>query len=64
MRVSAVKVLNDVPVTRDKSLSAQFEHTIGVTEDGFEILPLVPSYMRHPTVIFIFKTYCNYGMAS
>jgi methionyl aminopeptidase len=24
-------------VTRDKSLSAQFEHTIGVTKDGFEI---------------------------
>jgi len=24
-------------VTKDKSLSAQFEHTIGVTEDGFEI---------------------------
>ena len=24
-------------VTKDKSLSAQFEHTIGVTEDGYEI---------------------------
>ena len=24
-------------VTKDKSLSAQFEHTIGVTKDGFEI---------------------------
>ena len=24
-------------VTRDKLLSAQFEHTVGVTEDGFEI---------------------------
>ncbi len=24
-------------VTRDRSLSAQFEHTIGVTKDGFEI---------------------------
>jgi len=33
------KLLNDgwTAVTKDKSLSAQFEHTIGVTEDGFEI---------------------------
>lgn len=35
----AVKVLNDgwTAVTRDRSLSAQFEHTIGVTADGREI---------------------------
>lgn len=35
----AVKVLSDdwTAVTRDKSLSAQFEHTIGVTADGYEI---------------------------
>ena len=34
-----VKVLNDgwTAVTRDKSLSAQFEHTIAVTADGYEI---------------------------
>jgi len=33
------KLLNDgwTAVTRDKSLSAQFEHTVGVTKDGFEI---------------------------
>jgi len=33
------KMLKDgwTAVTRDKSLSAQFEHTIGVTKDGFEI---------------------------
>ncbi len=33
------KILKDgwTAVTKDKSLSAQFEHTIGVTEDGFEI---------------------------
>ena len=24
-------------VTKDKTLSAQFEHTVGVTNDGFEI---------------------------
>ncbi len=27
-------------VTKDKSLSAQFEHTIGVTKDGCEIFTL------------------------
>ena len=34
-----VKLLNDgwTAVTRDKSLSAQFEHSIGITEDGAEI---------------------------
>jgi methionyl aminopeptidase len=33
------KMLNDgwTAVTKDKSLSAQFEHTIGVTKDGYEI---------------------------
>tara|TARA_Y100000310_G_scaffold213041_1_gene213927 strand:+ start:50 stop:826 length:777 start_codon:yes stop_codon:yes gene_type:complete len=33
------KLLNDgwTAVTKDKSLSAQFEHTVGVTENGFEI---------------------------
>ena len=34
-----VKVLNDgwTAVTKDKSLSAQFEHTLGITEDSYEI---------------------------
>ena len=34
-----VKVLGDgwTAVTKDKSLSAQFEHTIGITENGYEI---------------------------
>ncbi|MEY8828123.1 type I methionyl aminopeptidase [Sedimentitalea sp. XS_ASV28] len=36
-------------VTRDKSLSAQFEHSIGVTSDGFEIFTLSPSGRFHPT---------------
>ena len=33
------KTLNDgwTAVTKDKSLSAQFEHTIGVTKEGYEI---------------------------
>ncbi len=39
-----VKILDDewTAVTRDKSLSAQFEHSLGVTEDGFEIFTLSP----------------------
>jgi len=36
-------------VTRDKSLSAQFEHSIGVTSDGFDIFTLSPSGRFHPT---------------
>ena len=36
-------------VTRDKSLSAQFEHSVGVTADGVEIFTLSPGGMFHPT---------------
>ncbi|MBL4629250.1 MAG: type I methionyl aminopeptidase [Roseicyclus sp.] len=45
------KVLADdwTAVTRDKSLSAQFEHSIGVTADGFEIFTLSPAGKFHPT---------------
>jgi len=34
-----IKILNDgwTAVTKDKSLSAQFEHTVGITENGYEI---------------------------
>ena len=34
-----VKMLNDgwTAVTKDKSLSAQFEHTVGITQNGYEI---------------------------
>ena len=33
------KILNDgwTAVTKDKKLSAQFEHTIGITDKGYEI---------------------------
>jgi methionyl aminopeptidase len=34
--------------TRDKSLSAQFEHTIGVTKDGFEIFTTSPKGFTCP----------------
>ncbi|PIV73567.1 MAG: type I methionyl aminopeptidase [Rhodobacteraceae bacterium CG17_big_fil_post_rev_8_21_14_2_50_65_11] len=45
------KVLADdwTAVTRDKSLSAQFEHSIGVTADGCEIFTLSPGGKFHPT---------------
>jgi methionyl aminopeptidase len=40
-----VKILADgwTAVTRDRSLSAQFEHSVGVTEDGVEILTPEPA---------------------
>ena len=34
--------------TRDRSLSAQFEHTIGVTDNGIEIFTLSPTGQHHP----------------
>jgi methionyl aminopeptidase len=45
------KVLADewTAVTRDKSLSAQFEHSIGVTADGAEIFTLSETGRFHPT---------------
>ena len=36
-------------VTRDRSLSAQFEHSIGVTEDGCELFTASPAGLFHPT---------------
>jgi methionyl aminopeptidase len=45
-----VKVLADgwTAVTRDRSLSAQYEHTIGVTSDGCEIFTLSPGGLDRP----------------
>jgi len=45
------KVLADdwTAVTRDKSLSAQFEHSVGVTADGCEIFTTSPAGRFHPT---------------
>lgn len=44
------KVLSDgwTAVTRDKSLSAQYEHSIGVTETGYEIFTLSPAGLDTP----------------
>jgi methionyl aminopeptidase len=45
-----VKMLADgwTAVTRDKSLSAQFEHSIGITEEGCEIFTLSPKGLHKP----------------
>ncbi|MBI1778155.1 MAG: type I methionyl aminopeptidase [Proteobacteria bacterium] len=45
-----VKVLADgwTAVTKDKSLSAQFEHTLGVTESGHEIFTVSPAGLNQP----------------
>lgn len=44
------KLLSDgwTAVTRDRGLSAQFEHSIAVTEDGFEIFTLSPKGYTKP----------------
>ena len=46
----AVKVLSDgwTAVTRDKSLSSQCEHSVGVTEDGLEIFTASPKGLFRP----------------
>ena len=45
-----VKVLSDgwTAVTRDRSLSAQYEHTVGVTATGCEIFTLSPNGLDRP----------------
>ena len=47
-----VKILSDgwTAVTRDRSLSAQFEHTVAVTETGVEIFTLSPAGLHHPHI--------------
>ena len=45
-----VKVLDDgwTAVTRDRSLSAQFEHMVGVTETGVEVFTISPAGLHKP----------------
>jgi methionyl aminopeptidase len=47
----AVKILSDgwTAVTRDRSLSAQFEHSIGVTDTGAEIFTASPKGLDNPS---------------
>ncbi len=49
-----VKVLSDgwTAVTKDRSLSAQFEHSIAVTETGYEIFTLSPTGQHRPPYSF------------
>ena len=44
------KMLNDgwTAVSKDKKISAQFEHTIGITEEGYEIFTLSKSGLNYP----------------
>ena len=50
---AGVKLLSDgwTAVTRDKSLSAQFEHSIGITEDGCEIFTKSPTGRDKPPYV-------------
>jgi methionyl aminopeptidase len=45
-----VKILADgwTAVTRDKSLSCQFEHSLGVTSDGYEVFTQSPAGLHKP----------------
>jgi methionyl aminopeptidase len=45
-----VKILDDgwTAVTRDRSLSAQFEHMVAVTDNGVEIFTLSPKGLHKP----------------
>jgi len=45
-----VKILGDgwTAVTKDRSLSAQFEHSLAVTKDGFEIFKISPAGLHKP----------------
>ena len=45
-----VKILKDgwTAVSRDKSLSAQFEHTLCVTQSGYEVFTLSPKSLNYP----------------
>ncbi len=45
-----IKVLADgwTAVTKDRSLSAQFEHSVAVTADGYEIFTLSPAGLHRP----------------
>lgn len=48
-----VKILSDgwTAVTRDRSLSAQFEHSVGVTETGYELFTLSPAHFTKPPYV-------------
>ena len=51
--VYQTKTLNDgwTAVTKDKKLSAQFEHTVGIKDDGYEIFTLSKKELNFPPEI-------------
>ena len=51
---SPVKLLEDgwTAVTRDRSLSAQFEHSIGITQDGCEVFTTSPTGLDNRAIAF------------
>ena len=56
----ATKMLKDgwTAVTKDKSLSAQFEHTVGITENGYEIFTeSAKGYSKPPYLLLMIKRY-------
>ena len=50
VNIDVTPLLDDgwTAVTRDRSLSAQFEHSIGITETGCEIFTLSPKGLHQP----------------
>ena len=58
-----VKLLDDgwTAVTRDRSLSAQFEHSIGITEDGHEVFTKSPEGFDQPALLTRFDGRCRLG---
>lgn len=53
-----VKILSDgwTAVTRDRSMSAQFEHSIGVTETGYEVFTASPKDLHRPPYAYSSST--------
>ena len=53
------KVLNDgwTAVTKDKKLSAQFEHTIGITKDGYEIFTFFKKRFEFSSILIMIERY-------
>ena len=51
--ITKQRVLNDgwTAVTKDKKLSAQFEHTVGIKDDGYEIFTLSKKELNFPPEI-------------
>jgi methionyl aminopeptidase len=45
-----IKILSDgwTAVTKDKKLSAQFEHTVGITNEGYEVFTLSKKGLEFP----------------